>query len=232
MRRYLAVLSASLLLFSLAGPRATLASVISGPNTVLVGTTLETYYIITGASGATYDLLQKSSWTNDQAEAQALGTNLITITSATHNAAVLNDVAQDFSASISGLNLAAVPLWIGLNDQSHDPAFGGTDDGAGGASSTHAGNFVWADGSSPTYRNWNAGTGEPSNWTPGEYYAALNWQYANNQGSLGTWNDTPNNGTEGDNGYYGIAVAAPEPASLLVAALGGLCLMLRRPWRR
>ena len=158
---------ASLVLVCLiAGSGATASdSIISGPYTVVVGSTSDSYYVIQGTSGASYDLLQQASWTSNEAEAQALGTNLITILSNGQNTTVLGDVADNFSGSVSGLNLLNVPLWIGLNDKSHDSTQGGADD-----ASTHAADFSWADGSTSTYRNWNPG--EPNDSSPGEYYAA------------------------------------------------------------
>lgn len=205
------------------------ASTIAGPYTVMVDSSPETYYIIGGDSGETYYLLEQSTWTDDEAGAQALGTNLITITSDAQNETVVSDVAQDFSES-GDPDVSAVPLWIGLNDESHDPTFGGTDDGPGGTGSTHDLDFSWVDGSTATYRNWNTDTDEPTDSDPGEYYVALNWHYADG-GPLGTWNDAPNTGTSGyggntgnDDGYYGIAIV-PEPGwALGIADLSGLML--------
>jgi hypothetical protein len=212
------------------------ASTLAGPFTITVASNTDTYYVLTGSSGAVYDILQQDTWRNDQAEATALNTNLITITSAAQNATVVSDVAQDFANA--NINLSNVPLWIGLEDQSHDPNFGGTADGPGGANTQHAANFAWIDGSTAAYRNWNTATNEPSDTSPGEYYTAIDWHYASGDSTaLGTWDDTPNTGTAGfggntgnDTGYFGIAYV-PEPATALLF-LGALSLTLKRPSSR
>jgi hypothetical protein len=206
------------------------ASSITGPYSVTVHGFPENYYVITGSSGATYDLLRQSSWISDEAEAHALGTNLITVGTAAQNSTLLSDVAQNFSGSVSGLNLSVVPLWLGLNDEAHDPLEGGTDD----MGTAHAGDFSWADGSNSAYRNWTAG--EPNDNGSGEYYTALDWRYAQTTSNpYGTWDDVPDSGTTGDGGntgnsagYYGVAaVPVPEPASILIVAVSCL-LPLRR----
>jgi hypothetical protein len=209
------------------------ASMISGPYNVTVGSSTDTYYVLVGDSGTVYDILQQDTWTDDQAEAQALGTNLITIDSADQNSMVVSDVAQDFTSQ-NGPDLSDVPLWIGYNDMVNDPNFGGTDDGPGGTNSQHAADFTWVDGSTSTYTNWNVATNEPND-DGGEYYAALNWHYADGDPTaLGTWNDAPNTGTAGyggntgnDTGYFGIAYV-PEPTSFL-AGLGLCGFLLKRP---
>ena len=151
------------------------------------------------------------NWNQAEASAQSLGGNLITIHSLAENQFVVDNVLQDFSSS-GGPNLSNLPLWIGL----YDPTGAVNDDGG----SQHAQNFVWVDGSNSSYRNWNTDTSEPNDANPGEYYAAINWQFAGGlaPSSMGTWNDTPLAGTLGytgntDGPYYGIAaVPVPEPS--------------------
>ena len=91
-----------------------------------------------------------SSWTQAESMAQSYGGNLLTIHSATENQFIVNDVLQDWTSN-GGPNLSALPLWIGL----YDPTGATHDDGPGGPTSQHAANFLWIDGSSSTYRNWN-----------------------------------------------------------------------------
>jgi hypothetical protein len=180
-------------------------------------------------------VINPGSWTQIQADAQSLGGNLVTVASAAENAFIVSTILQNFTGS-GGPDLSHLPLWIGLSDPSFD---------LGGGS--HAGNFVWADGSSSAYRNWNAGTGEPNddpvsgNGNPngalnfagggnGEYYTAINWHYAQGGGPQGTWNDTPDDGTlafggNSDGPYYGIAevpvtASVPQPASWAMGLLG------------
>jgi|GEM_PF-3772200 len=167
-----------------------------------------------------------TSWTGAEAQAEGQGGHLVTIGSAAENSFIVNNVLQDFSGK-GGPNLTDVPLWIGLSD----PTGAASDDGG----PSHAGNFVWADGSSSTYRNWNTSTSEPNDASPGEYYAAIQWHFADQQTTdHGTWNDAPNGGTQGyfpatDGPYFGImAVNAPTAAPLPAAwamGLAGISLM-------
>jgi hypothetical protein len=166
-------------------------------------------------------VLSPSSWSVDEAAAQSLGGNLVTINSAAENTFVVDDVLQDFSSS-GGPNLSDLPLWIGL----YDPEGAVSDDGPGGPNSQHAANFEWVNGSGSTYRYWNSG--EPNDETPGEYYTVIDWNVSRGDGpaTLGTWNDTPDAGTTGfggntDGPYYGIAeVSVPEPSTLALLAAG------------
>jgi len=148
------------------------------------------------------------SWTQAESAAQSFGGNLLTIHNVTENQFVVNNVLQN-ATSNGGPNLSNVPLWLGL----YDPIGAVHDDGPGGPSSQHAANFVWIDGSTAAYRNWNTGTGEPNDSAPGEYYTTINWHEAQTGGPIGTWNDAPLNGTVGYGGtsngpYYGIAATA------------------------
>ena len=151
---------------------------------------------------------------------RAAGGNLTTVNDAAENAWIVGNLAV---AVPGGVDLSHLPLWIGYSDPTHD---------AGGGS--HAGNFVWADGETSTYTNWNTGTGEPNN-DGGEYYAAINWHLAQAGGPVGTWNDTAEPGSTGfggtsDGPYFGIVeiAVAPEPASLGVLGMGAAALLGRR----
>jgi hypothetical protein len=151
-------------------------------------------------------VLPPGTWTQCEKRAEELGGTLMTISSAEENEFVVKNVLRDFSDN-GGPNLSFRPLWIGL----YDPAGIDRDDDAGGPSSQHAANFVWVNRSPATYRNWNTDTGEPNNYRPCEYYGTINWHTAfGDSGVIGTWNDTPVNGTVSRGGntdgpYYGIA---------------------------
>jgi hypothetical protein len=173
------------------------------------------YEIIGAGPGGT-----TMNWTTAEADAQLLGGNLVTINDAAENAWVVSNLLVN---NPGGTNFSDIPLWIGLSDPTFD---------AGGGS--HADNFVWADGDPSTYRNWNTATGEPNNASPGEFYAAINWHFAQSSGNtMGTWNDTPLNGSSGfggntDGPYFGIVEIAPEPASAGVLCVGAMVLLRRR----
>jgi MYXO-CTERM domain-containing protein len=174
-------------------------------------------------------VVAQGSWTTAETEAQALGGHLVTIHDAAENAFIVSNVLKDLTGE-GGPNLSAVPVWIGL----YDPTGATNSDGDG---MQHAANFQWVDGSISGYRNWNSG--EPNNANFGEYYAAINWHFAQSQDSqlLGTWNDAPQGGSTGYGGntngpYYGLAsVPVPEPSTLLVwSGLGAVGL--GTAWRR
>ena len=182
-------------------------------------------------SNANLYIVAKGNWYQAQSEAQSLGGNLITIQSQAEDTFIVNNVLQDFTSS-GGPNLSDLPLWLGL----YDPTGASIPDGPGGSGSRHAADFVWANGSSSAYRDWNTATGEPNNADSEiENYAVINWFYAlgpgnSDYGSSSTWNDVPLGGTTGyggtsDGPYYGIAeVAVPESSSWGLLA-GGMILL-------
>ena len=162
-----------------------------------------------------------ASWSAAEAEAVADGGFLASV----HSLAEDQFLVANF---VNPNQSQAVPLWLGL----YDPDTG---DGSG---SQHAADFVWADGSSVDYTDWNVATGEPNNAGGIEYYTALAWHYSQlSTTDPDTWNDTPLNGSEGYGGssngpYFGIievpGSATPEPASLLLVGAGMAGLVLKR----
>ena len=84
--------------------------------------------VINPANGHFYSLLTANTWTASQAEAMALGGNLVTIDNAGEN----DWVFDTFSGGERN-------LWIGLNDGDLNNV------------------FAWADGSPVVYSNWDAG---------------------------------------------------------------------------
>ncbi len=146
-------------------------------------------------NGHIYCVIAPESWTQAQAEAQALGGHLATVRSAAENHWIVTNLVVDFSAA-AGPNLSVVPLWLGLYDPTQN-------DGSG---SQHAADFVWASGETNAYRNWNPS--EPNNSQNLEYYTCINWHYADGTSSdHSTWNDAPLNGSASGSAagpYYGI----------------------------
>lgn len=174
----------------LARPAVSLASIVEGP-------------IVNPVNGNSYYVLSQGTWTQDESDAESIGGHLTTIRNAAENAWIVNNIAKDFSNS-GGPNLSDVPLLIGFYDPTQNDG-----DGA-----QHAADFKWIDGEPTTYTNWYSG--EPNNnlnALPGEYWTAINWDYAHNLGGPGTWNDI--NNTDVD---YGIAEIVPEPGSLVLLA--------------
>ncbi len=168
--------------------------------------------ILNSTNGHEYFIVNPETWTKAQAEAQALGGNLTTIRDAGENAWIVSHMLVNFAGS-GGPNLSATPIWIGM----HDPNLGD------GGNPQHTADFVWADGETNTYRNWNTATGEPNNNGGFEYYGVINWQWAaGNPGTQGTWNDAGLNGTSfagtlsgaGIGPYYGIAEVNPAAFKL------------------
>jgi hypothetical protein len=171
------------------------------------------YEVIGSVAGGGLD------WLTAESDAEMIGGHLTTINDAAENAWIVTNLAKQV---VGGVNLSDVPLWIGYSDPTMD---------AGGGS--HAGNFVWADGETPGFTNWDAG--EPNDNGGVEFYAAINWGLARSGEAAGTWNDTPEAGSAGfggtsDGPYFGIVeiAAAPEPASLGVLGLGAAALLAKR----
>jgi len=164
--------------------------------------------VIDPANGHTYYLLDTDTWSNSQAEAQALGGNLATLDNAAENTWVY-DTFGPTVASLDG------DLWIGL----YDPIIG---DGTG---AQHAANFSWVDGSTSTYRDWNSG--EPNNDSKygGEYYADITG-YNHNGLTPGKWNDKNENGS--GNIAYGVVEVVPEPTTAAILLPIGVALRRRR----
>lgn len=108
------------------------------------------------ANGHTYHLLLGGSWTAAEATAISLGGHLATV-----NDALENDWIR---TQWQNYNNTPTDLWIGFNDAAIE------------------GTFVWADGSTSTYTNWDAG--EPNNALNGEDYTNIRRDNA-----TGNWND-------------------------------------------
>lgn len=115
--------------------------------------------LVNPANGHTYHLLDVSNWTLAEATAISLGGHLATVEDAAENSWIETNFGNWGGVSRT--------LWIGFNDAALE------------------GTFVWADGSTSTYTNWNSG--EPNNSTGndpinGEDYVMI-------YGTGGTWND-------------------------------------------
>ena len=105
--------------------------------------------------------LDPSSWQDAQNLAEALGGNLVSINSREEQEFLYeNFIVNDNSGDIG--------KWIGFTDKDQE------------------GNWVWTDGSTTTYKNWNIG--EPNNSRGSEDYGII---YGNKDTRVaGFWNDT------------------------------------------
>lgn len=174
------VLGCALLLSAVALPAA--ATVLTGP-------------IVNPSTGNTYYLLDTTTWTASEAEAQSLGGHLVTI----------NDQAEnDWVYSTFGYfvpDYGYPTLWIGMNDAAHE------------------GTWVWASGAPVTYTHWTPG--QPDNARGAEDYGHILTPRDLPQAPQywGMWNDAA------DDGYnvgeaYGVVEVVPEPGTTWLLGLG------------
>ncbi len=122
-------------------------------------------------NGHTYHLLSAGSWTNAEGTAQMLGGHLATVENAVENAWIVS-TWQNFQGTPHD-------LWIGYNDAAVE------------------GTFVWADGSTSAYTNWDPG--EPNNALTGEDYTNIR-----RDSLTGNWNDLGNAPTGYFNAVFGV----------------------------
>ena len=159
------------------------------------------------ATGIQYQLLSNADWTNSQAEAKALGGNLVTLS---------NQEQQDFVFDLFGAYGGVQRiLWTGLYDPTQDQNGG-----------SHASNFVWVSGAPDNYTNWDAG--EPNDTSNAEFRVSM---YHPNYHNPGSWNDWSNR-TADPIGipFFGVVefVPTPEPVSLVLFGIVAAMLLLTR----
>jgi hypothetical protein len=183
--------------------------VISSKATIFTGP------VVNPATGHSYYLTAQDTWTGAQATATGLGGSLVTINDAAENQWVF-----DTFASFGGVNRL---LWLGLHDASQ-------------LNPSSPSSYQWVDGENSSYRNWNAG--EPSAWTPDEFYV---YMYPNGYDGIdsvrtpATWNTYRNLSTEFGPGspwpntpLYGVVEVVPEPSVIALLALAGILGLKRK----
>ena len=167
--------------------------------------------VVDPANSHTYYLLSQDTWTNSEAQAVAMGGNLVTISDDAENSFVYDTFNGGGTHN----------LWIGLYDPTQD-ALGGS----------HTSNFVWASGDAVTYSNW--APSEPNGpGLGGEYYGMM-WGNNSDISQLPLvresrkWNDIGNSTIGVTNDPFGVVEIAPEPASLGLIGFGLVGLLARR----
>lgn len=165
---------------------------------VAAGASAQTVLTSATYGGHTYSLLSNSNWTAAEAVAISMGGHLATI----------DDAAEDGWVYSTFSSYGGVPrnLWIGLNDAAVE------------------GSFVWASGSTASYRNFNPG--EPNNNGNEDYVHIIQPGF----GESGRWNDGGDyaDGQAGYGDHFGVVEVVPEPASLAALGLGALVVLRRR----
>ena len=144
--------------------------------------------ILNPATGHFYYLLQPSTWTDAQTTAQALGGNLVTIDDSAEQ-----DWVYTHFATTGGVGRN---IWIGYYDPTQDTLAG----------PAHAANFVWIDGSTSSFTNWN--TGEPNNFNHSQFWAYI---MAPHWGTNGMWDDNEGTGLVDHFGAQSLGVVEIAP---------------------
>ena len=169
--------------------------------------TAKSTWIFNPTTGHYYRFSALETWHQAREEALADGGYLVTINDAAENAWLVTNFQGTPADSL---------FWIGYNDELSE------------------GNFVWDNGESPGYTNWDVG--EPNNAPAngGEDFAHMFGAFNTWGATPGTWNDV----NETINSFYGIIErdALPLPASsdrslallafILVAVGVSLCKQL------
>lgn len=161
------------------------------------------------SNGHQYTLLDRSTWTEGEAAAVAMGGHLVSVNSREEHDWLV-------STFLSGADSTRI-LWIGLTDAASE------------------GNFIWTSGEPLTFTFWYPGEPNDYSQTGGpENYVTMNWQYnIAGAGALpGQWNDDVNTGpvaTRGPKGpFFAVAEVVPEPAASSLILFGLLGVGQRR----
>jgi alpha-tubulin suppressor-like RCC1 family protein len=148
--------------------------------------------VVNPANGHTYYLLTENTWLNSQAEAQALGGNLVSVNDAAENTWLMTTFSPFFTTSFQ--------LWIGLTDQ------------------TVEGQYQWISGEPATFANW--GQGEPNNYVPDEDFAFMVGTSIYGL-PPGTWVDSSSLPSPSTGSYCGV-VEIQEPPIVVTGTASGI----------
>lgn len=174
------------LILAAALPAISSASIIEGP-------------IVNPENGHLYYLLSQDSWTDSEAQAEAMGGHLATVRNAAENHWIWDTFSPFFDGN----------LWIGLEISGVNPS-----------------QWAWVSGEPVTYTNWSPTDpdGPFPSYTelPQRYFTqAYNIPYE--------WDDIYNSGVDFQNiSSFGVVEVLPEPASLALFASAVLATMTAR----
>ena len=143
------------------------------------------------ASGHSYFLLNRNSWTASEVEALGLGGHLATINDLAENAWVFTIFAALAKEHRPSPDFHPA-LWIGLNDAAAE------------------GVFTWASGESVSFTHWDAG--QPNSAGGDQDYVHIRGVSPIPPAQPGFWNDFGNGNSAGD--VFGIVEIVPEPSSI------------------
>lgn len=165
---------------------------------VAAGASAQTVLTSATYGGHTYSLLSNSNWTSAESVAISMGGHIATIEDASEDAWVYS--------TFSSFGGSPRNLWIGLNDVAVE------------------GTFVWADGSTSLYRNFNPG--EPNNNGNEDYVHMIQPGF----GESSRWNDGGDyaDAQAGYGDHFGVVEVVPEPTSLAALGLGVFAILRRR----
>jgi len=165
-------------------------------------------------SGHTYKLLDASSWQAAQTEAQSLGGNLVTVNNAAENDFILT--AFQSTALAHSPATGKVNLWLGITDQDVE------------------GTWKWISGLTSSFTDWFED--QPQHGFNDEDFGGIRLRGSNANVLVGHWIDIVSDSRLGDRSFGVVEIAsgsvenppAPEPASIVLAAMGGAAVLVHR----
>jgi hypothetical protein len=170
--------------------------------------------------GKTYHLLDASSWTAAQTEAQTLNGNLVTINSLEEHNFVYSTFGPLAIADAGTSYTGKINLWLGTNDADAE------------------GTWTWISGLPSSYSNWF--DDQPQDTYGDEDYGGIRVRGRNASVPVGKWIDIVSDGRLGDLNFGVVEVTSgsaenpptPEPSTFVLAALGGAAVIGYRLKRR
>jgi len=165
-------------------------------------------------SGHTYKLLDASSWQAAQAEAESLGGDLVTVNNAAENNFILTTFGP--TALAHSQDTGKVNLWLGITDQDVE------------------GTWKWISGLSSSFTDWFED--QPQHGFNDEDFGGIRLRGSSSKVPVGHWIDIVSDSRLGDRSFGVVEIAsgsvenppAPEPASIVLAAMGGAAVFAHR----